>query len=66
MELDKTNIISLTKDMCIIQTEELLQMLKAMQNAWWKLIEIVDDEYIRYWLRCQRYLVYYGKWDWRL
>lgn len=66
MELDKTKILNITSDMCIIQTEELLPMLKAMQNAGWKLIEIIDDEYVRYWLRCQRYLVYYGKWNWWL
>ena len=52
--------------MCIIQTEELLTMLKTMQNAGWKLIEIIDDDYIRYWLRCQRYVVCYGKWNWWL
>jgi hypothetical protein len=48
MELDKTKILSITSDMCIIQTEELLTMLKTMQNAGWKLIEIIDDDYIKY------------------
>ena len=33
MDLDKTKIIAQTSDMCILQTEELLVMLKVMQNA---------------------------------
>ena len=45
MDLDKTKIISLTKDMCILQTEELLVMLPIMQNAGWKLIEMLEDDY---------------------
>ena len=66
MELDKTKILNITSDMCIIETEELKDILPLMQNAWRKLIEIIDDDYIRYWLRCQRYVVCYGKWNWWL
>jgi hypothetical protein len=48
MELDKTKILNITNDMCIIQTEELKDILPLMQNAGWKLIDIIDDDYIRY------------------
>ena len=67
MDLDKTKIVAQTSDMCILQTEELLVMLKVMQNAWWKLIEMLEDDYYepKRWLKCERYMLYYGKWDWR-
>ena len=67
MELDKTNIISITSDMCILQTEELLVILPIMQNAGWKLIEMLDDSYFepKRWLKCERTLLYYGKGNWR-
>ena len=67
MDLDKTKIIAQTSDMCILQTEELLVMLKVMQNAGWNLIEMIDDDYVepKRWLRCERYLLCYWKWGWR-
>lgn len=63
IDMEATTIITQTKDLLIVQTEDLADTMFVLQNAWWKLLDMIEDDYWIYGCRCERMLLYYGKGD---
>lgn len=64
IDMDVTEIIVQTKDYLVIRTEDLLDTMRVLQQAWWTLLDMIDDDYFepKRWLRCERTMLCYGKW----
>lgn len=56
-------ILTQTKDYLAILTEKTADTLKKYQEAWWKLIEIIPDDYCINWLVYERNMILFGKWN---
>ena len=52
-----------TRDYLAILSENLREDLKKYQEAWWKLIEIIPDDYCIWWIRYERNMILFGKWN---
>ena len=61
IDFDKTIILSQTKDSLIVETEELTNALITLQSFWRHLIDSIEDDYIQYGLRCERYILCFWK-----
>lgn len=52
-----------TRDYLAILTENTKEDLLKYQEAWWKLIEIIPDDYCENWIRFERNMILFGKWN---
>jgi len=52
-----------TRDYLAILTENTKDDLLKFQEAGWKLIEIIPDDYCMNGLRYERNMILFGKWD---
>lgn len=68
IDMDKTVILAQTNDYLVVDTEDVLDTMWVLQQAWWRLIELITDDYFepKRWLRCERTMLCYGKGNWRL
>lgn len=62
IDMDKTSILSQTKDSLIVLTEDLIDTMHILQQSWRSLIDLIDDHYIKKWFTQERYLLCYAKW----
>jgi len=51
-------------NLCIIRTWKLLDTMKFMQNAWWKLWELQADDVYVSWVPIERNILIYYKPKW--
>ena len=63
IDMDNTAILAQCKDYLVVETEDLLDTMWVLQQAWWTLLEIISDDYFepKRGLRCERTMLCYWK-----
>lgn len=63
IDMDRTEILAQCKDYLVVETEDLLDTMWVLQQAWWKLLELINDDYFepKRGLRCERTMLFYWK-----
>ena len=64
--LEDIEILAQQPNWCMVRTWRLLDTLKFMQDAWWKLWELQADDEIVAWIKMERNILTYYKPKWTI